>query len=185
MKISKKTHLEIRLQNLVFTLLFLMVTGLLGWLSTQYTARFDWTYGHQHTLSDASRKVLDLIDGKVRILAFVREANELRKPVRDLVERYNVYRPVIDIEFVNPDTSPDRVRELQIRVDGEAVVEYQGRSEKLSEIDEIALTSALQRLEAPEKGGWSFCRDMASAHLKAERPMISSSSLMKLQKRHQ
>lgn len=151
MKISKKTHLEIRLQNLVFTLLFLIATGLIAWLSTQYTARFDWTYGRQHTLSDASRKVLDLIEGKVRILAFVREGNELRKPVRDLVERYNVYRPVLEVEFVNPDTNPDRVRELGIRVDGEAVVEYQGRSEKLSDIDEVALTSALQRLEAPEK----------------------------------
>lgn len=151
MKISKKTHLEIRLQNLVFSLLFLIATGLIAWLSTQYTARFDWTYGRQHTLSDASRKVLDLLEGKVRILAFVREANELRKPVRDLVERYNAYRPVIEIEFVNPDTDPDRVRELQIRVDGEAVVEYQGRSEKLSEIEETSLTSALQRLETPEK----------------------------------
>jgi len=151
MKISKKTHLEIRLQNLVFTLLFLIATGLIGWLSTQYTARFDWTYGQQHTLSDTSRKVLDLIEGKVRILAFVRESNELRKPIRDVIERYNVYRPVMEVEFVNPDTNPDRVRELQIRVDGEAVVEYQGRSEKLSELDETALTSALQRLEAPEK----------------------------------
>lgn len=151
MKISKKTHLEIRLQNLVFTLLFLIATGLIAWLSTQYTARFDWTYGRQHTLSDASHKVLDLIEGKVRILAFVREGNELRKPVREMVERYNGYRPVLELEFVNPDTNPDRVRELQIRVDGEAIVEYQGRSEKLSEIDEAALTSALQRLEAPEK----------------------------------
>ncbi|HAZ42641.1 MAG TPA: ABC transporter, partial [Methylococcaceae bacterium] len=151
MKISKKTHLEIRLQNLVFILLFLIATGLIGWLSTQYTARFDWTYGQQHTLSDTSRKVLDLIEGKVRILAFVRESNELRKPIRDVIERYNVYRPVMEVEFVNPDTNPDRVRELQIRVDGEAVVEYQGRSEKLSELDETALTSALQRLEAPEK----------------------------------
>ena len=151
MKISKRTHLEIRLQNLVFTLLFLIGMGLIAWLSTQYTARFDWTYGRQHTLSDASRKVLELIEGKVRILAFVREGNELRKPVRDIVERYNAHRPVLEVEFVNPDTNPDRVRELQIRVDGEAVIEYQGRTEKLSEIDEIALTSALQRLEAPEK----------------------------------
>ena len=126
MKISKKTHLEIRLQNLVFTLLFLIATGLIGWLSTQYTARFDWTYGQQHTLSDTSRKVLDLIEGKVRILAFVRESNELRKPIRDVIERYNVYRPVMEVEFVNPDTNPDRVRELQIRVDGEAVVNIRG-----------------------------------------------------------
>lgn len=151
MKISKKTHLEIRLQNLVFTLLFLIAMGLIAWLSTQYSARFDWTYGRQHTLSDSSRKVLDLIEGRARILAFVREGNELRKPVRDIVERYNAYRPVLDVEFVNPDTNPDRVRELQIRVDGEAVVEYQGRSEKLPELDEATLTSALQRLEAPEK----------------------------------
>lgn len=151
MKISRKTHLEIRLQNLIFTLLFLIVTGLLAWLSTQYSHRFDWTYGHQHTLSDASRKVLDLIEGKAKVQAFVRDNADLRRPIRDLVERYNAYRQVLDLEYVNPDTHPDRVRELQIRVDGEAIVEYQGRSEKLTDLDESTLTSTLQRLQAPEK----------------------------------
>jgi ABC-type uncharacterized transport system involved in gliding motility auxiliary subunit len=151
MKISRKTHVEIRLQNLVFTLLFLIATGLLAWLSTQYSHRFDWTYGQQHTLSEASRKVIDLVDGKVRVQSFVRDNKELRQPVTDLVDRYNAYRPVLSLEFINPDTHPDQVRELQIRVDGEAVIEYQGRSEKLSDFEESTLTSALQRLEAPEK----------------------------------
>lgn len=151
MKISRKTHVEIRLQNLVFTLLFLIATGLLAWLSTQYSHRFDLTYGQQHTLSEASRKVIDLVDGKVRVQSFVRDNKELRQPVTDLVDRYNAYRPVLSLEFINPDTHPDQVRELQIRVDGEAVIEYQGRSEKLSDFEESTLTSALQRLEAPEK----------------------------------
>jgi ABC-type uncharacterized transport system involved in gliding motility auxiliary subunit len=151
MKITRKTHLEIRLQNLVFTLLFLISIGLLAWLSTQYSKRFDWTYGQQHTLTVASRKVLDLMEGKARIQAFVRDNAELRRPIRELTDRYNAYRAVLDVEYVNPDTHPDRVRDLQIRVDGEAVIEYLGRTEKLSDLDEVSLTSALQRLEAPEK----------------------------------
>jgi ABC-type uncharacterized transport system involved in gliding motility auxiliary subunit len=151
MKISRKTHVEIRLQNLVFTLLFLIATGLLAWLSTQYSHRFDWTYGQEHTLSEASRKVIDLLKEKATVKAFIRDNKELRQPVSDLVARYNSYRPLLNLEFVNPDTHPDQVRELQIRVDGEAVIEYQGRSEKLTELEESLLTSALQRLAVPEK----------------------------------
>ncbi len=146
MKINRKTHLEIRLQNLLFTLLFLAVVGLLAWLSTRYTAQFDWTAGHRHTLSDASRKVLDILKGPVTITAYARENQQVRQQIRDAVGRYSRYKKDIVLNFVNPDTQPDKVRELGITVDGEMTVEYQGRTEKIQEAGEATLTNALQRL---------------------------------------
>jgi len=61
MKINQKIHTQIRLQNLLFTVLFLGAVGLAGWLSTRYAAQFDWTASGRNTLSEASAKVLELV----------------------------------------------------------------------------------------------------------------------------
>jgi ABC-type uncharacterized transport system involved in gliding motility auxiliary subunit len=151
MKINRKTHLEIRLQNLLFSLLFLVAVGLLAWLSTQYSTQFDWTASHRHTLSETSRKVLDLLKDPVTITAYARENQQVREPIRDLVERYGRTKKDLTLQFVNPDTQPEKVRQLGIQVDGEMVVEYQGRSERIQEPGETSLTNALQRLATAEE----------------------------------
>ena len=149
MKINRKTHLEIRLQNLLFSALFLAVIGLLAWLSTEYSIRFDWTAGHQHTLSSNSLKVLELFKEPVTVTAYARENQQVREPIRELVDRYNERGQTLALDFINPDTQPDRVRQWGIKVDGELVLTYQGRTEKIEEAREMTLTNALQRLVAP------------------------------------
>lgn len=146
MKISRKIHLEIRLQNLAFSLLFLVAVGLIGWLSTRYSTQFDWTAGSRHTLSEAGRKVLALLDAPVEITAYARENRQLREQIDDQVARFLRHKKDITLTYVNPDTQPDKVRDLGITVDGELVVAYQGRTEKLQQATETALTNALQRL---------------------------------------
>jgi ABC-type uncharacterized transport system involved in gliding motility auxiliary subunit len=151
MKINRKTHLEIRLQNLLFSLLFLVAVGLVAWLSTQYSAQFDWTASHRHTLSEASRKVLDLLKAPVSITAYARDNQQVREPIRDLVDRYSRYKRDLSLQFMNPDTQPEKVRQMGIQVDGELVIEYEGRSEKIQEAGETSLTNALQRLATAEE----------------------------------
>jgi ABC-type uncharacterized transport system involved in gliding motility auxiliary subunit len=146
MKINRKTHLELRLQNLLFSLLFVVAVGLVAWLSTKYSTQFDWTASHRHTLTEASRKVLDLLQGPVTVTAYARENQQIRENIRDLVDRYGRYKKDLTLNFVNPDTQPDKVRELGITVDGELTVEFQGRTEKIQEAAEPSLTNALQRL---------------------------------------
>lgn len=146
MKINARKHLEIRLQNLAFTLLFLGVIALLGWLSTRYSAQFDWTAGGRHTLSEASAKVLDLFRGPVKITAYAREDKILRERLSEQVGRFQRHKKDLDLVFVNPDTQPDQAREQGIAEKGEMRVEYQGRSEEIMEASESAIANALQRL---------------------------------------
>ncbi|HYE35856.1 GldG family protein [Methylocaldum sp.] len=151
MKINRKTHLELRLQNLLFTLLFLAVVGLVAWLSTRYTTQFDWTAGGRHTLSEASRKVLDLMDGPVTVTAYARENAQLRNQIRDQIGRYSRHKKDLTLNFINPDTQPDKIREMGITMDGEMMVDYQGRTEKVQNAEENTLTNALQRLAVAEE----------------------------------
>ena len=70
----------------------------------------------------------------------------MRNRIQELVQRYRRHKPDIELGFVNPESVPDRVRELGITVDGELIIEYDGRSEHQQSHTEQAMTNALQRV---------------------------------------
>ncbi len=59
MKVTRRSRLLLRLQSLIFTVLFIAIIGMLAWLSTQYVYQADWTRGARNTISDGSRRLLD------------------------------------------------------------------------------------------------------------------------------
>ncbi len=148
MEINRKTRLQIRLQNIVFVLLFLAAIGLIAWLSQRYEVEYDWTATGRNTLSDTSIAVLQRIPGPVDIVAFARESQQsgIRRNIRELIKRYQKHKPDIQLRFIDPDTRPDKVRELDITIDGEMIIDYQGRSEHVTVLKEETLTNTLQRL---------------------------------------
>ncbi len=146
MRITKQSRRQIRFQNAMFVVVLLGCIGLLAWLSTRYVAEADWTANHSNSLSDTSERLLNTLAGPVRVTAFARENKELRDGIRDLIERYRRVKPDVALEFKNPDAEPEHVRELGITRDGELLVEYQDRHEKVSQLKEEPLTNALMRL---------------------------------------
>jgi ABC-type uncharacterized transport system involved in gliding motility auxiliary subunit len=146
MLVTDKIQRRTRLQNALFLILFIGVIGVLAWLSTRYSFTTDWTASGRNTLSEASTELLARIDGPITITSYASEDKTVRRAVSDLVARYQRYKPNIALHFVNPDLEPERVRELGIRVNGELVVEYQNRSENLTELSEKGITNTLQRL---------------------------------------
>ncbi len=153
MRVTRKSRLRLRLENLVFYVLFLGTVGLSAYLTTRYHTQVDWTASGRNTLSEASQALLGRLDGPVSVTAYAREDEVLRSRIRDLVERYRRHKPDLSLSFVNPDTAPDRVRELGIAVDGELIVELAGRKEHVQTLSEQALTNALQRVA---RGGDRF-----------------------------
>ena len=146
MKVTRRSRLLLRLQSLIFTVLFIAITGMLAWLSTQYVYQADWTSGARNTISDGSRRLLDGMDQPVRITAFVREDELTRSQIKDLIGTYQRFKDDITLEFVNPDLAPERIRELGIASGGEIVIYYRERSEKIQTLSEQHLTNALLRL---------------------------------------
>jgi ABC-type uncharacterized transport system involved in gliding motility auxiliary subunit len=146
MEITRRSRLLLRLQSLIFNALFVGIIGLLAWLSTQYIYQADWTAGGRNTISDDTRQLLDTLGDDVQIIAFAREDELLRKQIQTQIGTYQRFKPDITLEFVNPDTSPERVREQGVTVDGELVISYQGRSENISTLSESGITNALLRL---------------------------------------
>ena len=146
MKVTRRSRLLLRLQSLVFAVLFIAIIGMLGWLSTQYVYQADWTTGARNTISEGSRRLLGEMDQPIQITAYVREDELTRSQIRDLIGTYQRFKDDITLEFINPDLTPERVRELGIASGGEIVIRYRDRSEKIQTLSERHLTNALLRL---------------------------------------
>ncbi len=136
----------LRLQGLIFYLLLAAVVGLAGWLTTRYSTVWDWSAGARNSLSQATQQVLTQLDAPLTITSYAPEIPELRQQIRAVIERYQRYRPDIEFSFVNPDTQPELVRQLGIKVSGELRLSYRGRNENLTVLSEEALSNAIQRL---------------------------------------
>jgi len=148
METNRRTRRQLRIQAAAFTLLFLLAVGLTAWLGNRYTFQTDWTASGRHTLAPASRALLERLDAPLHITAFARD-NELsttRRHISDLVSRYRRQKADIELEFVDPDAAPHRVRAAGVQRDGELVIVYDGRTENLRTVSEEALTNTLQRL---------------------------------------
>lgn len=153
MDMNRKQHRLLALNNWGFVLMFMAIIGLLAWLSTRYNLQSDWTASGRHTLSKASIEMLASLEDEVQISAFARpdEISGLRKRIREMVERYQLHKADMRLEFIDPDTDPDRVRAEGISVDGELLITYQGRKENLKRLGEQALTNALMRLKRSQQ----------------------------------
>ena len=142
MQVTKKTHLQIRLQNIIFVALFLVFIAMLAWLGERYNVSSDWTQNNRNTLSDSSIALLKKIDGPISITSFV-SRNEL---IEKFIRRYQNYKEDINLSFIDPDIEPQLARENGVRVKGELVLRYGERRENLQTLTEQAMTNALQRL---------------------------------------
>ena len=120
--------------------------GTLAWLSTRYTAQTDITNNAGNTLSQASQKLLASLPDKVIITAYIKKGQPIRTQIAQLVDRYSRYKSNLILTFIDPDSEPEKTRELNIGPEGIILVEYQGRTEKLTFIDESSLTNALLQL---------------------------------------
>lgn len=146
MRSSSKVRQQLRLANISFVLLFLAAVGLLQWLSQEYHLKFDWTQNGRHSLSEASISAIEQLQGPIKITAFASKRGGQRKQINELIERYRQHKSDIELEFVDPDTEPERVREADIRFDGQLLIEYGGAKETLTQRTEETLTNALTRL---------------------------------------
>lgn len=137
---------QVLFQQLSSALLFVTVLVMLGWLSTRYPLEADWTAGNRNTLTDASQKQLAAMTDPLKFLVFTYPRSELRPSLEADIRRYQRFKNDISVEFIDPSTNPQKVKDYNVSRAGEVVVEYQTRRESLAATTEQAITTAMQRL---------------------------------------
>ena len=142
-----RSHL---LRNLLFVLVLAGVAAGLGYLSTRYHVQRDVTYNTSNSLAPSSIEVLRQLAGPVNVTVYVTEQDpqygDIRKIIRHLLSLYQRYKPDTHLTFIDPVKYEEMARKAKIQFPLEIVVEYAGRSEHLTRINEPILTSTLLRL---------------------------------------
>jgi ABC-type uncharacterized transport system involved in gliding motility auxiliary subunit len=146
MKLNARSRLQIRIQSGVFLLLFIALLAVLAWLSNRYPVTIDMSANQRNSLSQETERLLENVDYPLQVTLFITPRNSRKPTLETLFQRYRQLQPNIRFEALNPDLHPDLLRAQDIRFDGEVLLEYQGRSEKISQISEANVSNAVQRL---------------------------------------
>ncbi|MBI5430434.1 MAG: GldG family protein [Nitrosomonadales bacterium] len=146
----RKFHLSPSMRNAIFLLLLAAGASGLGYLATRYHIQRDITHNANNSLDPASVEVLGKLAGPVNITVYATEQDarlgDIRKIIRDFLSLYQRYKPDINLVFVDPSKEEEKTRAARIQLNGEMVVEYAGRSEHLTQINEQIVTGTLLRM---------------------------------------
>lgn len=143
---DSRHRLQYRIQSGVFLLLFVGLLAALAWTSSRHAISIDMSANQRNSLAPESARLVAEIEFPLKATLFASPSNDARPLLEALFERYRELQPLISFESLNPDLYPDLLRAHDIRYDGEVLLEYQGRSEKVSQVNEASVSSAIQRL---------------------------------------
>ncbi len=138
------------LRNLMFVLLLSGIALGMGYLANLHPLQRDITFNASNSLEPASVTILHQLAGPVNITVYATQQDarlgDIRKIIADFLSLYQRYKPDLKLVFIDPEKEPEKTRAARIQLNGEMVVEYAGRSEHLTQLNEQTLTSALLRL---------------------------------------
>jgi hypothetical protein len=136
--------------RIVTLLLLLAVAGALFQVAARYPAQWDVTQNALNSLEPGSVEALAMLQGPVKITVYATEQDaqlgDMRKLIREFVSLYQRYKPDISLAFVDPVKDAEAMRKASIKNNGEMVVEFAGRQEHITTLNEQTLSGALLRL---------------------------------------
>ncbi len=142
----KKPAWNEKIQGIVFKLLLIAFAALAAWQSQIHFISFDWTKNQRNSLSNNSTRLIQNIDTPLHFTLFVSPNFANSSILNNLLKRYQYHQPLISITLLNPDLSPELLRQHDIRQDGTLIIEYKQKTEKVTALSERNISNAIQRL---------------------------------------
>ena len=149
MRVTSKLRLQLLVQNGVFVVLLAALVMLLAFFAHEYRFERDITQSRRNTLSQPARDAMTKLAGPVRITAYATRQDprgDVRKTITDFLAPYQRVKPDISLAFVDPREEPKLAQAAGIRVNGELVIDYNQRTEHLTDFSEQSFVNALMRL---------------------------------------
>lgn len=149
MNVNRKLKLQLLIQNGVFVILLLALAAGIGWITRDIKTQWDLTQGQRNTLSPAAADVLKQLRGPVRITAYATAQDtegDVRKTVSTFLSPFQRAKPDLTLVFIDPREQPQLAQAAGVRINGELVVEFNNRSEHLTNLTEQDLSNLLLRL---------------------------------------
>lgn len=156
MKLSNRLTQRFYLKKLSLNTFILAILISLAFISYRYNTEFDVTANNNNTLSVETQKVLASLSETINITVYIKTAHPLKRQIKPLLERYRRYKTNFKIHFIDPEINLAKARALNVGSQGLIIVDYQGRSEKITFLDESSLTNALLQLANTKERWVSF-----------------------------
>ena len=131
----------------VLTLAFIGIVGVVNFLGSRYTYRWDLTAGKKNSLAGETIQVLKGLKEPVKATAFFTPNAEASQP--DVANRLKLYAGESDkftYQFIDPQAQPQIANDYKIQFDGTVVLERGTRRENVLTADESGLTNALLKV---------------------------------------
>ena len=113
----------------------------LNYLGVRQNKRWDLTANQVFSLSEQTLKVLQGLDAPAKLTVFDQAANFDR--FRDRLEEYTYQGKNLTVEYVDIDRQPARAKAANVQTAGTMVLEYKGRVERITNLEEQDIANAL------------------------------------------
>ncbi len=122
-------------------LLVLAILVAINYLAARYNKRWDLTAAKQFSLSDQTRKVLQGLQKPVHVRVFDRSEGFPR--FHERLDEYQYASKQVSVEYIDLERRPALANQFQVQTPGTVVIEYEGRTEKVTTDGEQELTNGL------------------------------------------
>jgi ABC-type uncharacterized transport system involved in gliding motility auxiliary subunit len=149
MRIDARIRFQLLLHNAVFVVLLVALVALLAFVAREYRYERDLTQNARNTVSQQTRTLLRKISGPITVTTYAPRQDvrgDARKQIRDFLAPYQRVKPDLKIEFIDPSEEPKLAQAAGIRFNGESVIEYNHRTEHLTDYNEQTFVNTLTRL---------------------------------------
>src|ERR671935_786472 len=142
MKIGR---VRIGLNVVVQIVLILFLVAMVNSFAFRHYARWDFSRDKRYTLSDKTKRFLDTLKGKMRVIVFFSPNTPVTSDVQNLLTEYQYAgKGKIDVEQIDPERNLSRAKELfdkykVVTDESLLVLDYDGRNKtvKASEMADV------------------------------------------------
>lgn len=150
MELTRKLRVQLMAHHGLFVVLLIALTALAAYLARDYRIEHDLTRAHRNTVSAATLELLKRLDAPVNVTAYAvakdARGDNVHRRIEEFLRPYQRAKADITLSLVDPREQPRAAAAAGVRAPVELVLEYQRRTEHLTEFNEQAFANALMRL---------------------------------------
>jgi len=139
----------------------------INYLASRYNKRWDLTAAKQFSISDQTKKVLHGLQQPVHIRVFDR--TEGFPKFHERLDEYQYASKQVSVEYIDLERRPALANQFKVQTEGTVVIEYAGRTEKVTSDGEQELTNGLIKAVQGKQHKLYFVQGHGEKSLDAER----------------
>lgn len=152
---DKKRHGRWQARHSLFVAALISLALLLGYLAQENRIQWDVSQNARNSLSQASLAVLKELNGPLAVTVYATandaQLGNIRKIIGEFLSLYQRAKSDITVTFIDPTEQPQQAQQAGIQANGEMIVAFDGRLERLASVNEQAFTNVLLQLVRPRK----------------------------------